>query len=63
MIKLLNLDKMKDVFDKMTKIDSDPKSKLAQDFYAKLEKLEQTNPNKKSGQITIKTMKRNRTVN
>jgi len=53
---------MKEAFDKMVEIDSDPHSKRAQDYYQKLEELERKNPNKKKGQIIIKTMKRGRTV-
>ena len=38
---------MKEMFDKMVEIDSDPTSKRAQDYYNKLEELERKNPNKK----------------
>lgn len=61
-MKTLNPTALKDMFDKMTEIDSDPHSKRAQEYYQKLEELERKNPNKKKGQIIIKTMKKGRTV-
>ena len=53
---------LKEMFDKMVEIDSDPDSKRAQDYYKRLEEIERRNPNKKKSQIIIKTMKRGRTV-
>ena len=48
---------MKDMFDKMVEIDSDPNSKRAQEYYQRLEDMERKNPNKKKSSIIIKTMK------
>ncbi len=59
---MIDANVLKDMFDKMTEIDSDPDSKRAQDYYKKLEEMERKNPNKKKSQIIIKTMKRGRTV-
>jgi alpha-beta hydrolase superfamily lysophospholipase len=59
---ILDPKQLKDIFDKMTEIDSDPNSKRAQEYYQRLEEIERKNPNKKKSQIIIKTMKRGRTV-
>lgn len=56
----LDMEQLKDIFDKMTEIDSDPDSKRAKEYYQKLEDIERKNPNKKKTQIIIKTMKRGR---
>ena len=40
---------LKEIFDKMVELDSDPTSKRAQDYYQKLEEMERINPNKKKG--------------
>lgn len=53
---------MKDMFDKMVEIDSDPNSKRAQDYYQRLEDMERKNPNKKKSSIIIKTMRKGKTV-
>ena len=53
---------MKEMFDKMVEIDSDPTSKRAQEYYSKLEEIERKNPQKKKSQIIIKTMKKGRVV-
>lgn len=37
---LLNPGKLKEIFDRMTEIDSDPTSQKAQDYYKKLSEIE-----------------------
>lgn len=38
---------LREMFDKMVEIDSDPTGKRSKDYYNKLEELERKNPNKK----------------
>lgn len=54
--------RLKQIFDKITEIDTNPKSKTAQDFYKKVEEIERQNPNKKKSQIIIKTLKKGRNL-
>ena len=58
----INTQSMKDMFDKMVEIDSDPNSKRAQEYYKRLEDMERKNPNKKKSSIIIKTMRKGKTV-
>ena len=46
----------------MNEIESNPDSPHAKEYYKKLEEMERRNPNKKRGQIIIKTMKKGRIV-
>ena len=46
----------------MQKIETDPESEEAKEFYRNLEESERKNTKKRAGQIIIKTMKRGQTV-
>lgn len=47
----------------MTEIDTNPNSKSAKEFEAKMMELERKNANKRQGQILIKTMRKGRVRN
>lgn len=54
----MNMARIKQVFEEMTRIDSDPKSERAQQYYQTLEDQERTNRKKRAGQIIVKTFRR-----
>ena len=58
--RIISPQKLKDIFDQMTEIDTNPQAKSSQKFQEQLEEMERKNTNKKSGQITIKTVRRGR---
>jgi len=61
--RILSPQKLKDIFDKMTEIDTNPNSKSSREFEAKMLELERQNPNKRQGQITIKTIRKGKVRN
>ena len=58
--RIVSPQKLKDIFDKMTEIDTNPRAKSSLEFSQKMEELERNNQYKKQGQITIKTIRRGR---
>ena len=47
--RIISPQKLKDIFDKMTEIDTNPQAKSSQKFQEQLEEMERKNQNKKSG--------------
>lgn len=61
---IVSPDKMKEIFDKMTEIETNPNSRTAREFEQKMMDMEKKkNTNRRSGQIMIKTMRRGRVRN
>lgn len=59
----LDPNKLKDLFNKMAEIETDPDSEAAKEYYKKLKELEKKNPPKrKPGAIIIKNMRGGRTI-
>lgn len=61
--RIISPDKLKDIFDKMTVIDTNPNDSSSKKFDEQLTKMERENTNKKQGHITIKTMRRGKVRN
>jgi len=61
--RILSPQKLKDIFDKMTEIDTNPNSKSSREFEAKMLEFERQNPDKRQGQITIKTIRKGKVRN
>jgi hypothetical protein len=59
---LISAERMKKVIDDMAEIDSDPASEKAKAYYKKLAEIERTNKKKRNAVITIKTIKRGKTL-
>jgi len=57
---VLNPEKLKGIFDKMTEIDTNPSARASKEFHKQLEDIERKNTHKRQGQITIKTIRRGR---
>ena len=55
--------RLKDIFDKMTEIDTNPTSKASLAFKKQLEELEGAKTPARQGEITIKTIRRGRVRN
>ena len=61
----INPEQIKNMFDKITEIETNPDGKEAQEYYKKLAELERNSPNKKRRKpapIIIKNMRGNRTL-
>ena len=57
-LSVINPHKIRDIFDKMTEIDTMPGSKSSKDFERKMGEIERKKQNKGQGIVTIKTMKK-----
>ena len=58
--RLISPDKIKDIFDKMTVIDTNPRDRSSIKFEEGMQEMERKNAKKSSGIITIKTMRKGR---
>jgi hypothetical protein len=58
--RLISPDKIKDIFDKMTVIDTNPSDRSSVKFEQGMQEMERKNTQKRSGIITIKTMRKGR---
>jgi alpha-beta hydrolase superfamily lysophospholipase len=60
--KVVDISRIRQMFDTITELQSDPEGKKAREFEKKMEEMEKANKNKRRTQVFIKTMRRGRIV-